>query len=304
MAIIATGNHPKALWPGVHAWTHREYKNRVGMAPKVFDVRTSEKAYEELVEATGFGPAMIKAEGGAVSYESHSQGPTTRFTHVAYGLGYIVTKEELADNLYAELARMRSTSLAYSFATTKETVAANVMNRAFLAGFTGGDGQTLCSTTHPVYGGGTQSNRLAVDADLSEASLEDMLILIGDAKNNRNLRITLTGKCLIVPNALQFEAERILGSTLRPGTANNDVNAMRSMGMLPEGVKVWNYLSDDDAWFVQTDCPHGLIMFGRNGFEFTRDNDFDTDNAKAKGYERYSVGWGDWRGVFGTEGAA
>jgi hypothetical protein len=305
MATISTGNHPKALWPGVYKWTHMKYNEHPLEVAEIFGaMQSSVKKYEETVEATGFGLAPVKAEGAATTYDSHSQGPTSRYLHVAYSLGYIVTREELDDNQYAELARNRSTALAFSFRQTKETVGANVLNRGFDSAYTGGDGKSLFATDHPIYGGGTQSNELAVAADLSEAALEDLMIQIAQAQNNRGLPIAIKAQKLIVHPSNMFEAHRIMYSTLQPGTANNDVNAVRSMGVIPGGVAVNHYLTNEDAWFIKTDVPNGLMGFQRTGFEFSRDNDFDTSNAKAKAYERYTFGWSDWRGMFASEGAA
>jgi len=304
MSTISTASHPRALWPGIYKWTHLKYAEHPLEISEIFgEMRTSEKKYEETVEATGFGFAVQKAEGAAVTYDTHSQGAVTRYTHLAYSIGWVVTREEGDDNLYRELAMSRSKSLAFSFRQTKETVGANILNRAFNSSYTGGDGVELISTAHPVWGGGTQSNELSPTADLSEASLEDIMILIAQAKNNRNMNVKISAKKLIVPPSLMFEAHRIVYSTLQPGTANNDVNAMRSMGVLPGGVAVNHYLTDTDAWFVLTDAPDGLMGFQRTPFEFTQDNDFDTSNKKAKGYERYTFGWSDFRGIYGSEGA-
>lgn len=301
MSVISRGNHPKALWPGIHAWFGLSYDKYPAQWKGVFDSENSTMAYEEDVESTGFGYAQLKAEGSAISYDSHNQGPTTRYTHVTYGLGYIVTREELEDNKYEKVSRARSRALAFSMKETKEVVMANIFNRAFTSSYTGGDGKEMIATDHPTVAG-SQSNELSPAADLSEAALETMLIQIGDATNSRGLKIKLTGRKLIVPPALQFEAERILNSNLRPGTANNDVNAIRSMGMLPDGCMVWNYLTDTDAFFIKTNCPDGLNHFQRRALEFKQDNDFDTENAKAKSTERYSGGWSDWRAVYGSTG--
>lgn len=301
MAVISTGNHPKALWPGIHAWWGLSYKKHPKQFTQVFDVRDSDLAYEEMVEATGFGLAPVKTEGGAISYDTHSQGPTTRFTHVVYGLGYIVTREEREDNKYEKLSKSRSAALAFSMAQSKEIVHANIVNRAFDSNFVGGDGVELVSTAHPTVSG-LQSNELSPAADLSEAALETMLIQIGNAKNARGLRIALKGEKLIVPIELQFEAERILNSVLRSGTANNDTNAIRSMGLLPQGCFGWNYLTTGDDFFIKTNCPDGLVSFQKRAVEFVKDNDFDTENAKAKSTERYIPGWADWRSMFGSPG--
>ena len=300
--VITTGNHPKALWPGVNAWFGLKYDEHPVECTMVFDGSNSRKAYEEDVEATSFGLAPVKAEGSGTSYDSHSQGPTTRYTNVAYSLGYIVTKEELDDNLYMDVSKKRAGALAFSMRQTKETVGANIFNRGFNSSYVGGDGKELFATDHPTLDG-TQSNELAVAADLSEASLEDMFIDIMNAKNTRGLKISLMPRKLIVPPALAFEATRIVKSELQNDTANNATNAIKTMGMLPEGVMVWHYLTDTDAWFVKTNAPEGLKHFTRTAMEFTKDNDFDTSNAKAKAYERYVFGWTDWRAAWGSPGA-
>lgn len=299
---ITTGSHPKALWPGIDRWFGMKYRSFPTQYTDIFEVRRSSKKYEENVETTGFGLAQVKPEGGAITYDSHEQGYTKRYTHVVYGLGYIVTQEEMEDNLYREVSMARSEGLAFSMRTTKEIVAANVLNRAFNSSYTGGDGKELLATDHPTLSG-TFSNELATPADLSEAALEDLLIQIRQTKNARDLQISITGRKLIVPPNLMFDAERILMSTLQPGTANNDINAMRSSGMLREGYVVNDYLTDEDAWFVRTDCPVGMVMYERRALQFGQDNDFDTSNAKAKATERYSVGWTDPRGMFGSAGS-
>lgn len=300
--VITTGNHPKALWPGMHKFWGREYGKHSMEWEAIFDKSTSKKNYEEDTEVTGFGIAPVKPQGEAVSYDSESQGPTTRYTHVVYGLGYIVTREEKEDNLYVEVSKKRIGALAFSMATTKNVTGANILNRGFTSTFAGGDGKELFATDHPTLSG-DQSNELSTATDLAEASIEDLCIQIAKAKNSRGLEIAIRPECLVVPPDLEFEAHRILKSTLQSGTANNDTNALRSMGMFPKGVKVNHYLTDADAWFVKTNCPAGLTMFQRRALEFTRDNDFDTENAKAKSTERYIFGWTDWRGAFASPGA-
>lgn len=301
--VISTGNHPKALWPGVHAFVMGEYNDHPIEYTDIFDMQNSKMAYEEDVETTGFGLAQVKDQGSSVAYDSQTQGFTKRYTHVAYGLGFIVTREEQDDNLYKARAFNRGKQLAFSFRTTKEIVAANILNRAFNSAYAGGDGKELLATDHPTLAADF-SNELATPADLSEASLEDMLTQIAETKNSRGLQIAIRGKKLIVPPALAFDAERIMKSTLQNDTDKNAVNAIKSMGLLPGGSCVNHYLTDSDAWFVKTDAPNGMTGFQRTAFEFKRDNDFDTDNAKAKGYERYSFGWTDPRGMFGSAGAA
>ena len=302
MSVITTGSHPKALWPGVKAWFGRTYDEHEVEYTDLFTMETSERAYEELVQLNGFAIAQVKPEGGAVTYQTESQGYTKRMTHVAYSSGYITTYEEMRDNLYEVVGKRRAQALAFAFRQTKELVGANVYNRAVTSGYTGGDGVVLLSTAHPSQSG-NQSNKLATAADFSEAALEDLIIQIMGATNSRGLQIALKPKCLIVPRQLVFEATRVLKSTLQNDTANNAVNALKATGALPEGVKVNHYLNDPDMWFVRNKIPSGMIGMDREIGEFEQDNDFDTKNAKAKKYERYSFGWGDWRDVFGSEGA-
>ena len=249
-----------------------------------------------------FGLAPVKAQAGSVSYDSESQGYTKRYTHVVYGLGYIVTEEELEDNLYEEVSKKRSKALAFSMRQTEEIVAANVLNRAFNTSYTGGDGKAMIVSDHPTLTG-NQSNVLTTAADLSEASIEDLCIQIMNATNSRGLKISVMPRKLIVAPNEAFNAERIVKSSLQAGTANNDLNAIKNMGIFPDGVTVNHYLTDTDAWFIKTNVPNGLTRFTRRALKFAQDNDFDSANAKAKATVRFSVGWTDWLGVYGTPGA-
>lgn len=303
VGVINTGSFPKALWEGVNAWFGQKYDQHPTEWQPLFESYDSRKKYEEDVQAVSFGLAQVKAEGSGLAYDSMQQGFTSRYTHIAYALGFIVTREEQDDNLYEELSMKRSGLLAYSMAETKENIGANVYNRAFNSSYVGGDGVELLSTVHPnSVGGGTYSNELNPAADLSEQSIEDLCIQIGQAENDRGLKIALKPKRLIIPVNLQFEATRILKSTLQNDTGNNAVNALRSMNMIPE-MAVNHYLTDTDAWFIRTDCPEGLKHFTRVGRKLENDNDFDTKNLKASAYERYSFGWSDARGLFGSAGA-
>ena len=300
--IITTGSHPKALWPGVKAWWGMTYNEHITEYDKLFDKDSSSKNYEEIVQSTGFGLVPVKGQGQGIQYDSQVQGFTTRFTHVAYGLGYIVTKEELDDNLYMELSKSRSASLAMSFRQTKENVAANIYNRAFSSTYTGGDGKALCATDHPNTSGGTFSNKPAVDADLSEASLEDATIALMGFQNDRGLLINVLPRSLIIARQEWYNANRILKSVYTPGSANNDINVLKATNALPEGIVMNHYLTSPHAWFIRTNVQNGMKYFERTPVSFDQDNDFDTMNAKAKGYERYSFGWADPRAVYGSNG--
>lgn len=300
--VITTGNHPKALWPGMRKFFGRSYAEHPMEWSQIFEEVESEKAYEEDQELTGFSYAPVKAQGGSVSYQSESAGYTKRYTHVVYGSGYIVTREEKDDNLYTEVSKKRIKALAFALRQTEETIAANILNRAFNSSYTGGDAKELCATDHPSLSG-SQSNELAVAADMSEGAIEDLGIQIMNAQNSIGMKIAVMSKRLIIPTALAFEAQRIVKSQLQSGTANNDVNAIRQMNLFPDGISVNHYLTDTDAWFVQTNVPNGLVRMTRRKTEFGNDSDFDTENAKAKATMRFAVGWTDWRGLFGSPGA-
>lgn len=302
MAAISSGNHPKALWPGVAAFFGAKYDEHSEEFPMLVDVRDSTKSYEEFVETASFGLAPVKAEGASVSYDSHTQGVTARSTHVSYALGYVVTHEEQQDNQYTDVSFRRAELLAFSMRQTKENVVANKYNRGFNSSYTGADGVELLSTAHPTLSG-NQSNELATAADLSEASLEDLIVQIMNATNSRGLKISLMPRRLIVPPALWFEANRILKSTLQNDSANNAVNVLKATNALPDGIAVNHYLTDADAWFVRTNAKQGLTLWNRERIPLRPDNDHDTMNLKAFSYERYSVFWGDWRTVYGSPGA-
>ena len=300
--IITTASHPKALWPGIKAFWGQVYDEHKEEYSNLFDSDTSSMNYEEDVQLTGFGLAPVKSEGSGVAYDSELQGFTTRYTHVAYALGYIVTKEELDDNLYEQVSRRRAAALAMSFRQTKENVGANIYNRAFNATYLGGDGVSLANTAHPNTSGGTFANKPSVDADLSEASLEDALTAIMGFQNDRGLLINVMPRSLIVARQNFWNANRILKSAYTPTTANNAVNVVVATNALPEGIVMNHYLSSPNAWFVRTNIQNGLKYYSRVGIQFDQDNDFDTMNAKAKGYERYSFGWTDPRAIFGVNG--
>jgi hypothetical protein len=300
MAIITTGSHPKALWPGIRAWWGRSYDEHTPEYPDLFDIGTSDKAYEEEPEITGFGLAPVKPQGSQIFYDVEQQGPVSRYTHVAYALGYIVTFEELRDDLYEVVSKRRASQLAFSMRQTKENVLAAVYNNAFSDSYLGADGQPLISLTHPTLNG-NQSNELTTNADLSELSLEDLCIQIMQTTNNRGLRISLQPKALILPPSLWFEGSRILHSILQSNTASNNINVLKAAGVIPE-TKINHYFISTTAYFIRTTARNGLQMFQRDPISFDQDNDFDTKNAKAACYERYSGFWSDWRSLFGAAG--
>ena len=302
MAIINTGSFSKALWPGVNAWYGKAYDEYPVEWSDLFDKYTSRKAFEEDVGVSSFGLAAIKPEGQGISYDTETQGFITRYTHIAYGLGFIVTKEAFEDDQYDVVAERRARGLAYSMRQTKEIVGSNVYNRAFNSSYVGGDGVSMCSASHPNVAGGTWSNILSVAANLSEAALEQACIDISRFKNDRGLLIQVVPQSLHIPPELMFSAERILKSQYRVGTANNDINALASMGKFPKGIKVNHYFTSTTAWFLRTNTPDGLKYFERRPDSFTEDNDFDTENAKFKATARYSFYWTDPRAIYGTAG--
>lgn len=302
---ITTGSLTKALWPGVNAWYGETYNEFPAEYTDLFTEAKSNKAFEEDVGVSGFGLAVEKSEGGGISYDDARQSFITRYVNRSFALGFIITEEAIEDNQYnlAVLGRRDSKALAFSMRQTREILAANVYNRAFNSSYVFGDGKELLATDHPLYAGGTFANELAVAADLSEASLEQAVIDIAGFTNDRGLKIAILPKTLIIPKELMFETTRILKSELQSDSANNNINALRQMGMFPGGVKVNHYLTDADAWFIRTNAPEGMKYFNRVGNEFKPDNDFDTGNAKFKARFRCSFGNTDPRGLFGSPGA-
>jgi hypothetical protein len=302
MAVITTGSHPKALWPGVAAWWGRSYNEHKEEFPDLFDQETSDKAYEEEVEISGFGLFPVKNEGTAITYDTEQQGATTRYTHVAYASGYIVTYEELRDDLYEIVSKRRAQQLAFSARQTQENIGANVYNRAFNTAYPIGDGAALISASHPTLSGANQSNLLTTSADLSETALEDMLIQIAQTLNSRGLHISVLPKTLIIPVQLWFEANRIMKSVLQSDTANNNINVLKATNAIPGGVVQNHYLTSATAWFVRTNVPHGMMWYNREEMSFDQDNEFSTKNALAAAYMRFSAGGTDFRGIAGTPG--
>ena len=301
--IITSASFAKSLWPGINAWYQKAYDEFPVEWDKLFDKNTSRRAFEEDVGVSGFGLASEKPEGESISYDSERQGFITRYSHVVYGLGFIVTREAVEDDLYDVVASRKSQALAFSMRQTKEIVGANIYNLAFTGGPTYGDGVSLLNSAHPNMAGGTWSNILSTASDLSEAALEQAAIDIQGFTNDRGLKIVVKPKTLVIPYQLEFEANRIFKTVGRPGTSNNDINAIKELGMFPGGIVVSHYLTDQDAWFIRTNVPHGMKYFERRKDEFGQDNDFDTENAKYKATARYSFGATDPRALFGTAGA-
>lgn len=302
MSIINSSSFAKALWPGINAWYGKAYDEYGVEWKDLFDEYKSRKQFEEDVGISSFGLAVQKPEGSPVTFDTERQGFITRYNHTVFALGFVITREIYEDDQYDVVGQRKAQGLAFSMRQTKEIVGANVYNRAFNSSYVGGDNKPMIASDHPNFAGGTWSNQLATAADLSEASLEQACIDIAGFTNDRGLLIKVLPKKLIIPRQLAFEAQRILKTEGRVGTDNNDLNALKAMGMIPE-VTVNHYLTDADAWFIRTDVQHGLKYFERRGDEFGMDEDFDTENAKYKATARYSFGWTDPRAIYGSAGA-
>lgn len=302
MSVINSGSFAKALWPGVNAWYGKEYAEYPVEHDKLFDHFKSSRAFEEDVGISSFGLAVVKPEGSAITYDSERQGFITRYTHAVYALGFVITREMMEDDQYDIVGERKAQGLAFSIRQTKEILAANVYNRAFNSSYTGGDGKEMIATDHPNVSGGTWSNELTTAADLSEAALEQACKDIAAFTNDRGLLIGVRPKSLIISRDMPFEAKRILFTDGRVATANNDLNALKVMGMIPE-IVVNHYLTDLDAWFIRTNVKNGLKHFERRADSFDMDNDWDTENAKFKATFRSSWGWTDPRAIYGSAGA-
>jgi len=292
----------KELEPGLNALFGLEYDRYENQHTEIFDTENSDRAFEEEVMLGGFANAAVKPEGQGIVYEDAQETFTARYTHETVALAFSLTEEAVEDNLYDKISTRYTKALARSMANTKQIKAANILNNAFNASFAGGDGKELCATDHPTLSG-NQKNELSTAADLNETSLEQMLIDIADMKDERGLKIALRGMKMIIPVQLQFVAERLMKSDGRVGTADNDINALKNMGMVPQGYVVNNFLTDTDAFFIKTDSPNGLKHFVRAPIRTAMEGDFDTGNVRYKARERYSFGFSDWRGIFASPGA-
>jgi hypothetical protein len=293
----------KELEPGLNALFGLEYDRYENEHAEIFDTENSDRAFEEEVMLAGFAQAPVKGEGASVSYDTAQETFTSRYTHETVALAFSLTEEAIEDNLYDSLSSRYTRALARSMANTKQVKAANVLNNGFNSSFPGGDGKELFATNHPTLTGGDQSNEPTTAADLNETSLENALIDISQFKDERGIKINVQARKLIVPPQLQFVAERILQSPGRVSTSDNDINAMKNMGMFPEGYVVNHYLTDTDAFFIKTDAPNGMKHFVRSPMSTGMEGDFETGNVRYKARERYSFGFSDWRGMYGSPGA-
>ena len=292
----------KELEPGLNALFGLEYQGYENQHLEIFDVENSDRAFEEEVMLSGFANAAVKSEGAAVTFDTAQEAFTSRYTHETVALAFAITEEAIEDNLYDTIATRYTKALARSMANTKQIKGANVLNNGFSSSFPGGDGKELFATDHPSQSG-DQKNELSTSADLSETSIEQALIDIAAFTDERGLKIAARGVKMIIPSELQFTAERIMKSPARVGTADNDLNAIASKGMIPQGYVVNNFLTDTDAFFIKTDVPNGLKMFERAAIKTAMEGDFETGNVRYKARERYSFGFSDWRGIFGSPGA-
>jgi len=300
---ISRAQLAKELEPGLNALFGMEYSRYENEHAEIFETEASDRAFEEEVLIVGFGNARDKSEGQGVAYDQASEGFTARYTHETVALAFALTEESVEDNLYDRLGARYTKALARSMAHTKQVKAANVLNNAFSSSFTGGDGKSLVATDHPLAGGGTFSNRPSAFADLNETSLENALISISTFVDDRNMILALQGTKLVVPPQLQFVADRLLETPGRVETADNDINAIRNMGLLPQGYAVNHFLTDTDAFFVLTDCPDGFKHFERSPIATSMEGDFNTGNVRYKARERYSFGFSNPRAVFASQGA-
>lgn len=300
---INTGSYPKGLWEGVKSWWDSAAADAPQYAPMMFRKTDSTKNYEEYVQSVGLGLAVFKPEGQPISYDSMQQGFVTRGTNVAYGLGVITTHEELKDNLYVKLTKNRVEKLRRAFAETKNINCTNIFNRAFNSTYQGGDGVSLLNVAHPNFTAGTWQNKLSVDAQLSQAAIEDMLILMMQSTDDRGYIEPLSGDKLIVHPNNKFNADRIIKTPKAVGTNNNDINPINTEGYLAGGVVANPYLTAADPWFITTNCQDGMIWQEREGLEIWEDNDSDTRNYKVGAYERYVFLWGNPRGLYGSNAA-
>jgi len=295
----------KELLPGLNALFGLEYKRYGEEYKELYETESSERSFEEETKLSGFGSAPVKSEGAGVTYDTAGEAFTARYTHETVALGFSITEEAVEDNLYDSLSARYTKALARAMSYTKQVKGASVLNNAFASsGYTGGDGVVLCSTAHPLVNGGTNSNRPTSGVDLNETAVEAAVIQIAAWTDERGLLIAARPKKLVIPPAYMFVAKRLFGSELRPGGANNDINAIKSMNVIPGGTSVNHFLTDTNAWFVLTDIPNGMKHFERVKMSTAMEGDFETGNVRYKARERYSFGWSDPLGVWGSPGSS
>ena len=291
------------LEPGLNALFGLEYSRYENEHTEIFDTENSDRAFEEEVMLSGFGEAPVKGEGAAVTYDYAQETFTARYSHETVALAFALTEEAIEANLYDSISARYTKALARSMSQTKQVKAANVLNNGFSTSFPGGDGKPLMTTDHPTLTAGDQANEPSTAADLNETSLENAMIDISAFKDERGLKTNVQARKLIVPPALQFVADRLINTPNRVGTSDNDINALRNMSMLPDGYVVNHFLTDTDAFFIKTDAPNGLKHFVRSPMSTGMEGDFETGNMRYKARERYSFGFSDWRGIYGSPGA-
>ncbi len=304
MAAISRANELKQLLPGLNALFGEEYNRYENEHEEIYVTENSERSFEEELKLSGFGAAPVKDEGSAITYDTAQESFVARYTHETIGLGFSITEEAIEDNLYVSVSARYTKALARAMSYTKQVKAAYPLNNGFSTTFSSGDGVALFSTAHPLVSGGTNSNRPSTGADLNETSLEDAIIQIGKWTDERGLKIAAKARKLIIPSDLQFVATRLLQSDYRVGTADNDINAVKTNGVIPEGYSVNHYLTDTNAFFITTDVPDGMKHFVRAPMTTTMDGDFDTGNVRYKARERYSFGVSDPLGIFGSPGSS
>ena len=293
----------KELLPGLNALFGLEYEKYGEEHKEIYETESSDRSFEEETKLSGFSAAPVKSEGSAIAYDNGQEAWTARYNHETIALGFSLTEEAVEDNLYDTLSARYTKALARAMSYTKQVKSANVLNNGFAAGYTGGDGKTLFATDHPLVSGSTNSNTQAVAADLNETSLENAVIQIAAWTDERGLLIAAKPRKLVIPPSLQFVATRLLETDLRVGTADNDINALKNNGAIPEGYAINHFLTDDNAYFLTTDVPNGMKHFERTALTTSMDGDFDTGNVRYKARERYSFGWSDPLGMWGSAGA-
>ena len=293
----------KELLPGLNALFGLEYKRYGEEHREIYETEKSERSFEEETKLAGFGAAPVKDEGSAIAYDNAQEAFTARYNHETIALGFSLTEEAIEDNLYDSLSARYTKALARAMSYTKQVKAASILNNGFNSAFAGGDGQPLFSAAHPLTNGGTNSNIAPVATDLNETALENAVIQISQWTDEKGLLIAARPLKLVIPSSLQFVATRLLETSLRVGTADNDINAVKNNGSIPQGYTINNFLTDTDAWFLKTDVPNGMKHFVRTGMQTGADGDFDTGNMRYKARERYSFGWSDPLGMWGSENA-